>query len=261
MIPDVLSPCQEFAATGGQLNAWYRARGRGSPALSAPVYHFTDTINLPWILASGALRPSLISNTGIGMTRFLWGTTNPLGDLTAGPFVRIHNERLAHRWRRGEFHLVRFTLAADEFLTWSEIVHASNWTPEEVAALVEDDQRRYGEYGHKRWRLRRDPIPLHRVLKVETTSFDDAETERWWPLDICPRRRGGVLLRPNDPKRKGVRIAGKRFYSVPVLDDCRFWYQPWTPPEERAPLYHTYDDYLADARYAESQDDNDWKYE
>lgn len=48
-------------------------------------------------------------------------------------------------WRNGEFQLVRFTLAADEFFTWSEIVRASNWTPEEVAELIETDQRLYGD--------------------------------------------------------------------------------------------------------------------
>lgn len=234
--------------------------GPASRALRAPVYHFTDMISLPWILASGELRSSWINNAGIGMTRFLWGTTNPLGDYTAAPFMRIHGGGLAEReYRRGAFHLVRFTLAPDEFSTWDEIVRASNWTPEEVAALLKDDQRRYGEFGHTRWRLRHDPIPLHRVLKVETTSYDDAETPCWWPLDIRPRR-GGVLLRPNDPKRKGVRIGGRRFYSVPVLDDLqghRHLYVPWKPPAERRRHYESYSDYLADLRYVDSHDDED----
>ncbi len=98
----------------------------------------TDTINLPWILASGELRPTWNSDTGIGRTRFLWGTTSPDGDLTSGPQIRIHGSK-EREWLAGAFHLVRFTLAADEFSTWNEIVQASNWTPEEVTALIEDD--------------------------------------------------------------------------------------------------------------------------
>ena len=229
-----------------------------SRALRAPVYHFTDTINLPWILASGELRPCWITDAGIGQTRFLWGTTNPLGSYGTGPQIRIHG-RMEREWRAGEFHLVRLMLAADEFFTWSEIVRASNWTREEVAELIESDQRLYGENDHKHWRLRHDPIPLSRVLKVETTSHDDAETERWWPLDIRPRRKGGVLLRPNDPKRKGVRLGDRRFYSVPVRPDRQI-YLPWRSPAERRPRYETYSDALADARYAtqHDQDDDDW---
>jgi hypothetical protein len=229
--------------------------GRMSPALRAPVYHFTDTINLPWILASGELRPCWMEDVGIGRNRFLWGTTNPEGDYTSGAQRRIHGHNsdpilaLAgmNDWYAGKFHLVRFTLAADEFFTWNEIVRASNWTPEEVAELIESD-RRQGEHGHDLWRLRHDAVPLSRVLKVETTSYDDADTERWWPLDIRARRRG-VLLRPNDPKRKGVKIGSRRFYSTPISQDLQF-YLPWTPPRQRHPRYETYEDALADARYA-----------
>jgi hypothetical protein len=203
-----------------------------------------------------------MKDVGIGRTRFLWGTTNPLGDYTSGPQTRLHGS-MEREWQAGVFHLVRFTLAADEFSTWSEIVHASNWTPEEVAMLIESDQRLYGEYGHKRWRLRQDPVPLSRVLKVETTSFADAETERWWPLEIRTRRNdryGSVLLRPNDPRRKGVRIGGRRFYSVPFRHDLQF-YEPWKPPRDRRYHYATYDDALADARYTESHGDDEWEWE
>jgi hypothetical protein len=231
------------------------SRGPISPALRAQVFHFTDTINLPWILAGGELRPCWIVDAGIGRNRFLWGTTNPQGDYTSGAQSRIHGS-LEREWRAGVFHLVRFKLAADEFSTCSEIVCASNWTPEEVAELIESDQRLYGEYGHKRWRLRHDPLPLSRVLKVETTSYDDAETGRWWPLDIRTRRKGTVVLRPYDLKRKGVRIARRRFYSVPVQPDHQL-YRPWTPPSKRRPRYASYSDYLADARYAALDDEDD----
>lgn len=207
------------------------------------VYHFTDTINLPWILASGELRPCRITDTGIGETCLLWGTTNPLGDYTSKAQIAIHSDQGGQYFRKGFFHLVRFTMAADEFVTWKETIAASGWTAEQVTALVEDDRRKYGEFGHDRWRLRRDPLPLSRVLKVETTSYDDAETGQWHALDINKR---GVLLRPRDPKRKGVKIGRKSFYSAPVRPDWQY-YEPW-PGFHR--MYETREDYLADARYA-----------
>ncbi|MBA4035299.1 MAG: hypothetical protein C0480_11955 [Bradyrhizobium sp.] len=60
--------------------------------------------------------------------------------------------------------------------------------------------------------------------------------------------RGDVLLRPNDPNRKGVRVAGgRRFYWVPVQHDLQV-FQPWKPPGERRPRYDTYSDALAGMR-------------
>jgi len=187
----------------------------------------------------------LIKDTGIGESRFLWGTTNPQGDLTSWPQRRIHwperflgNFDLVYRmlvfagnceWQAGEFHMVRFTLAGDDFMTLDEAARSANWKPEAVAEMIEFDQKTYGEYGHKDWRLRRKPLPLSRVLRVETTSYEDRETERWHPLDVTK-----VLLRPNDPKRKGVKIAGRTFYSVPVGPPDHQNYEPWKTPAMRA---------------------------
>ena len=211
------------------------------------VYHISDTIHLPWIIASGELRPGLIEDAGIGKSRFLWGTTNPQGDLTSWPQRRIHwPERFLggydqlyrilinagqSAWQAGAYHMIRFTLAAADFMTLDEAARSANWTPEQVTEMIEFDQKTYGEFGHKRWRLRHDPLPLSRVLKVESTSYDDREAERWHPLDIGAK---GVLLRPKDPRRKGVRIAGRAFYSVPVgLPDHQI-FEPWVPPAARA---------------------------
>jgi hypothetical protein len=210
------------------------------------VYHISDTIHLPWIIASGELRPGIIKDVGIGLSRFLWGTTNPRGDLTSRPQRRInwpekfggdYDPLLIHAnqyaWQAGVFHMVRFTLVAEDFMSLDETVRSgvANWTPEEVAEMIELDQRLYGEFSHKRWRLRHDPLPLSRVLKVETTSYDDRETERWHPFDIGAK---GVLLRPRDPRRKGVRIAGRAFYSVPVGPPDYMNFQAWVPPAKRA---------------------------
>ena len=211
------------------------------------VYHMSDSIHAPWIIAAGELRPGLIRDTGIGKSRFLWGTTNPQGDLTSRPQRRIHfPERFLGdfdqlyrilviagecAWQAGEIRMIRFTLMAADFVTLDEAARSANWKPGQVAEMIEFDQKTYGEYGHKDWRLRRKPLPLSRVLKVESTSYDDRETERWHPLDIGAK---GVLLRPNDRQRKGIRVAGRTFYSVPVGLPAYQNFKPWVPPAARA---------------------------
>jgi hypothetical protein len=72
------------------------------------------------------LRPSWISEVGIGLTRFLWATTNPRGDYTADPLIRLHDS-VEREWQAGVFHLVTFTMVPEDFLTWSAVVKASDW--------------------------------------------------------------------------------------------------------------------------------------
>jgi hypothetical protein len=189
------------------------------------VYHFASSGNVPWILHKGALTPTMCVDVGIGRTHFLWGTTDPTGDLTAAPFRHLHGDH-ADDWYASEFHIVRFALPANAFLSWFEVQQFENWTSEEIAALVEADHRQYGEVDHAAWRLRRDPMPLADVVRVDTTSYADRETEIWWSLDIhdptilLPHHRTDVL---------GVRIGRRQFFSlrtvtgIPGLDLVETW--------------------------------------
>ena len=199
--------------------------------MSAPlVFHFTHTAHLPWIIASGELRPNRNDLPGVGPVRYLWGTTNPEGDFTAGPHRLIHGGR-NEEWQAGVFLMVRFTLPADAFMSWNEIVRESDWTPEEVAELVERDHREYGEFGQDLWRCRWDPLRLADVLKVEVCGFEDHESEAWWPLDITDRK---LLLPSRKPNRLGVRIGRRRFYSdqFPTEIPGRASYMPWPDPDK-----------------------------
>ena len=93
------------------------------------------------------------------------------------------------------------------------------------------------------------PIPLSRVLKVETTSYEDAETENVVAARHPPAAPWRRSLRPNNSKREGVRIGCRQFYSVPVNQE-HHCYEPWLPAGRRWRYrYETYEDYLADARY------------
>ena len=178
------------------------------------VYHFTSTIHLPWILDAGELQPGVTGMFFEDATplRYLWGTVNPEGDYTARPLRQIHQDGLEEEWQAGVFHLIRFTLPANAFLSFNEMIREfSDWSPAHAAALVEYDRQVYGETGHDMWRCRHDPLRLADVLKAETTSFADAETERWHPLDIRQPER--LLVRSRKPNRLGVRIGRRRFHS------------------------------------------------
>ena len=63
-------------------------------------------------------------------------------------------------WQADVFHMVRFTLLADDFMTLDETARVANWKPKAVTKMIEFDRKTYGEFGHKRWRLRHDPLPL-----------------------------------------------------------------------------------------------------
>jgi hypothetical protein len=50
--------------------------------MSNHVYHFTDTIRLPWIIETGELRPDS-NRIGGFPADFLWTTSNDKNDLTS----------------------------------------------------------------------------------------------------------------------------------------------------------------------------------
>jgi hypothetical protein len=225
------------------------------------VYHFTTTANLPWILASGALMPTRCVDVGLGVSHFLWGTSDPTGDPTAAPFRKVHWHDAGdrdcyshgHNWYSGEMRIVRFTLPGNAFLSWRETQQFEGWSPQQIADVIAQDHQDYGVFDHDTWRLRRDPLRLADVLAVEWTSYDDRETERWHAIDISDPAK--ILLPTNRVDLLGVLIGRRAFYSnriVTPLHGLQFTFA------------YTDDDYAAeayDARRAREQADLDAEYE
>ena len=124
-----------------------------APVYRNCVYHYTNTLYLPWIIASGELKPYPTNDVGIGDTRYLWASTNPKGDKT-GVAMRS-------RPRPGTFEpehecsvrLVRFTLPKAGFLSWSMIKRIHGWRKRMTTKLEKQDRAVFGEYGHDKWRL------------------------------------------------------------------------------------------------------------
>jgi hypothetical protein len=152
------------------------------------VYHFTDTARLPWILASGELRPG---KTLIG-DDFLWATTNEKGDRTASIKVGADAD-----FRSGLVRAVRFTLDGSDFENWPV---ANGWPPEYVDGLEEEAKRM--KVNPNTWRVRRTALS-DRIYAIDTKAWND---NKWRSLESCK-----VYTMPNG--FYGVEIGGKMYAS------------------------------------------------
>jgi hypothetical protein len=169
-------------------------------ATGAPVYHFTTTLQLPWIAASGELQPSPSIDVGIGPTNLLWATAKRAGDKTSWAAWTAKQREAV--WRADLFRLVRFTLPAKRFLTWGETVRQQGWTAHAVVRLMADDRWRNGEDGHAQWHCRADPLPLSDVLECEARSY----AGRWRPIELDP----GRVVQTGDPGHLGYRLGRRK---------------------------------------------------
>jgi hypothetical protein len=143
--------------------------------MSGVVYHFTDTERLPWIVAANELQPGVRgARYAKHPCAFVWATTDPGGDPTA----KVFRDWRYVEW--GEIALVRLTLRAEDFVRWSAVPRRfPQWTPEHVRRLersVPDPDRGV----HRHWRVRAEPLPWPRVIRVETWSL----ACDWQPIDV-----------------------------------------------------------------------------
>ncbi len=142
--------------------------------MSAAVYHYTDTVRLPWILQAAELQPGRNVLKSRPAPDLLWATAMPIPDKTAAGYS---NESLT-ALRRGDTRTVRFTLRADDFAVWPQVVAGCPaWTP----AMIEALEKSAGFRSTPRaWRGRIYPLPRSAWLSVETRSIADPT---WVPLD------------------------------------------------------------------------------
>jgi hypothetical protein len=144
--------------------------------MSTTVFHFTDTIRLPWILAERQLNPTRgMCAADYPRPTFLWATTNAYGDHTAA--VSYGDSR--RLWRQGGTLLVKFILPAEDFTPWPEMYpQHPEWTPEQVAR-VERNGRKKGSLPEQ-WMCRTETLPIERWLGIETRSYYGC----WRPFDF-----------------------------------------------------------------------------
>lgn len=168
------------------------------------VYHFTDTIRLPWILASGELRPSrnVVARWPMAL---LWATSNPVGDRTSN----INSEWSLKAYRQGVSQMVRFTLRGSDFLSWQEIQNQFPvWTATDVYR-IESSARERGETGIDKWYGRVDGLPLDAVVEVHAKTYTGG---RWVLV-----RGTSVFTPPDQRERRCVIINGDQTYCSTQL--------------------------------------------
>jgi hypothetical protein len=143
----------------------------------AEVYHFTDSLRLPWIIRSKQLLPSLNRVSNVPST-FLWATLNPAGDRSC---AAQGTSSAKEAFRRGLTAKVRFTLPGDAFESWSDVSRLyPEWTAEQVARTEALARDRHGESRFINWRIRREPLDLSQVIACE---YRTPTSDRWLPVE------------------------------------------------------------------------------
>jgi hypothetical protein len=168
--------------------------------MSGFVYHHTCTAHLPWILASGHLKPLRDKVTGLPDPDFLWATTDPRGDRTAS----IGWAAL----RAGDALAVRFTCRAEDFQPWNAAWRSHPaWTQSHVN-ILENAARGSNP---RDWYCRIEPLSLGQVIAIETKGYRDAGWRKF-------EREGVRLWAKQAEGYLGVLIGGRVFASR----RCRF---------------------------------------
>lgn len=166
-----------------------------------PVYHYTDTGRLPWILKSGELRPGRNKIGGFPDPDFLWASTAENGDKSASAFVK--------EYRAGLTRLVRFTLMASDFEVWPNIVKRFPlWTLDQVERL---ERAAGGKSVPALWRCRVNPLRRDAWAAIHTRSFRD---RRWIELATDTRV---VDVAQSDGLWLGVDIGAITYLSKEIV--------------------------------------------
>ena len=165
------------------------------------LYHFTDTIRLPWIMRSGELRPGANRIGGFPDPDFVWATTNESGDRSAsGGAGKIGSQA----YRAGASRLVRLKLRAEDFIQWGKIGQRyPAWTPDQIARL---EAAAKGKSSSDAWWCRADPLPRSKWVQIDTRSY---AAPTWKPLDLSTEVIPGPAL-----DSYGVIVNGRRFCSA-----------------------------------------------
>lgn len=166
------------------------------------VYHFTDTMRLPWIIETGELRPNT-SRIGDFPPDFLWATTDQNGDRTSS----AASSGIRKLWRDGQLQLIRFILKATDFGDWEEAATSSGWPDEQVEALKKAAVA-LGEPETTKWRCRPDPLPISNVLRVEAKSYFSG---RWTLIDA---NRESCVNSDTDPNFRAFIIGDFAYGAI-----------------------------------------------
>jgi hypothetical protein len=191
------------------------------------VYHHTDTVCLPWIIQAAELRPANTAWCNDWPDEdFLWTTVNNWDEPSAATTT---GRSLINPYSLVKPRRVRFTLSADDFGPFDREIVVRHWGPqwEHMLHDIEEGDRSLGSF-IKDWRVRIGPLPLSRVIRIETRDvpLDDEPIYRKW----VPFKRQSRLYRVGDGLC--VNIAGTLYGSSRKQNERGVWiYTPIYMPE------------------------------
>ena len=138
------------------------------------LYHFTDTIRLPWIIHSGELRPD--SNRYGGLPAdLLWATSEANGDRTSS----ASSPDAMKAYRNGFTWHIRLSLASEHFRPWKELLaELPEWKPEHIQ-MLEKSARMLGQTSTANWYCRQGPLSTSSILEAHAKSYLGG---RWIPI-------------------------------------------------------------------------------
>lgn len=130
------------------------------------IYHYTNTVCLPFILETKELKPHDAYSV-VDMPPFVWATTNPLGE--------PNSSAMDDKYRNGVSHLVRFVMSTERFQPWNNVI--GNLPARSRNAMVEIVAK-IKLTAHRDWWASTRPVPINE-LAIETRSYTD---KIWRPL-------------------------------------------------------------------------------
>jgi hypothetical protein len=179
-----------------------------------PVYHFTDTLRLPWIIHSGQLRPGRNKLGGYTSPEFVWASTDPRDDRSAS-ITR------GEPYRDGRVRHIRFTLPQDRFIPWREVpMRYPSWTSDQVARLEHSGKAL--QTSPDNWWCRAGTLSLEDVISIDWRSY---RCNQWkplpgkgqlytdlWPMLVYRVEQHCFASEPVDGPR------GEQGYAIPKVD-------------------------------------------
>jgi hypothetical protein len=169
--------------------------------ISNLVYHFTDSVRLPWILDAGEIRPGTCRHLeGWPDMNYVWAITNPIGSLSAAAVIGT----MGTLYRNCLVWKVRFTLSADDFEPFLETIkHVPGWCDDHTTDVYEtacgDDPAD--------WRTHYGPIPKAKWLAIHARSYLSDWREIPRDLDVHPAMIEGKPVRM-------IMFGGRGFSSI-----------------------------------------------
>lgn len=171
--------------------------------MTAHLYHFTSSAQLPRIVRAGELRPAVF----LGQPRdFVYATDSKNGDRTAAGWWTWEGA-----FRAGNIRRVRFTLAADDFEPWLTVLaRYPECTPDWIVAL-EESARERGQ-STSGWHCRPDPLQLAKVIAIDTRACG----HRWERFDLSSAvvLEKAVTNRTPNTDCLGIKLGDTIYWSV-----------------------------------------------